>query len=70
MNEYACMEHHIEYMHRYKYWLYNLITGQQAPGLIPHICLYAHYLECVTKGHIAIHTILFLNLKILYSVVS
>ena len=37
-----------------------VITGQQAPDSILHTHLYMHYLEYVTKGHIAMHII---NLK-------
>ena len=36
-----------------------LVTGQQAPGLFLPRCLYRNYLEYVTKGHIATHTIFF-----------
>ena len=36
-----------------------LITGQQAPGCILDTRLYTNYLEYITKGQIATHTILF-----------
>ena len=36
-----------------------LVTGQQAHDYILDTCLYMHYLEYVTKGHIATHTVLF-----------
>ena len=36
-----------------------LITGQQAPGWVLDTCFHVHYLEYITKGHIAMHTILF-----------
>ena len=45
---------------------YNWPTGSQQ--VLSSICII--YLEYVTKGHIAMHTIFVLNLKWLFSLVS
>ena len=39
MNERTCMEHHIECMHRYKYWLYY--SDNKYMTIIDNLC-YRH----------------------------